>query len=281
MKKTLLFTAYLLITITCFSQDIISLKTGERREVNIVEVSPTLVRYRLFSEPNGRMYFVEKADISGIMYKNGKVETFDKPVEQMTDNSPKKNVNQPINSIKRDQENLETVNQVTNKTSNSETYSTERVDNKSQSNREIYNSSQEKSSKKVSRKNYQDVVYLKSGNVIRGSIVERNDDRSIKIETEDGSVFVFQMSDIDRINQDATKKNVNSVSSSKKNSDSSQEKKSKKVSRRGNQAVVYLKSGTVIQGSIIEEIDNKSIKIRTANGNEFFYLMNDIERISR
>ena len=41
--------------------------------------------------------------------------------------------------------------------------------------------------------NYQDVVYLKDGSIIRGMIIEQIPNKSIKIETADKSVFVYQM----------------------------------------------------------------------------------------
>ena len=45
----------------------------------------------------------------------------------------------------------------------------------------------------------QDVVYLKDGSVIRGTIVEQVPGESILIETVDGSRFRYSMDDIDRI----------------------------------------------------------------------------------
>ncbi|MDY0105017.1 MAG: hypothetical protein RBS07_18945 [Lentimicrobium sp.] len=47
--------------------------------------------------------------------------------------------------------------------------------------------------------NYQDVVYLKNGNVIRGIILEQVPNESLKIETNEGSVSVVQMSDVEKI----------------------------------------------------------------------------------
>lgn len=45
----------------------------------------------------------------------------------------------------------------------------------------------------------EDVVYLKSGHVFRGKILEQVVGQSIKIETRDGSVFVFPMDEVSRI----------------------------------------------------------------------------------
>jgi uncharacterized protein (TIGR02145 family) len=47
--------------------------------------------------------------------------------------------------------------------------------------------------------NAKDVVYLKNGSVIRGTIIEQKIGESIKLETADGSIFVFQYSEITKI----------------------------------------------------------------------------------
>lgn len=41
-----------------------------------------------------------------------------------------------------------------------------------------------------------DVVYLKNGSIIKGQITEMNPSESIKIQTADGSLFVYQMSEV-------------------------------------------------------------------------------------
>ena len=95
MKKIIFFATFVFISVACFSQDIISLKRGARVEAIITEITPTLVRYKLFSAPDGRVYFVYKEDVSGIMYHDGRVETFDQPSEQKTEteSSPVENQN--------------------------------------------------------------------------------------------------------------------------------------------------------------------------------------------
>jgi hypothetical protein len=44
-----------------------------------------------------------------------------------------------------------------------------------------------------------DVVYLKNGSIIRGIVLEQIPDKTIRIQTADGSVFVYQMSEVERI----------------------------------------------------------------------------------
>jgi hypothetical protein len=50
--------------------------------------------------------------------------------------------------------------------------------------------------------NYQDVVYLTNGSIIRGIIIEQVPNKAIKIETSDGSVFVFVMEDVEKITKE-------------------------------------------------------------------------------
>jgi len=58
------------------------------------------------------------------------------------------------------------------------------------------------SSLAIAQSNYQDVVYLKNGSVIRGIIVEQIPNQSIKIETADRSVFVFKMDEIEKLTRE-------------------------------------------------------------------------------
>lgn len=49
------------------------------------------------------------------------------------------------------------------------------------------------------RTDYQEVVYFKSGSILRGTILEYTPDKSIVIETADKSVFVLPLEDIEKI----------------------------------------------------------------------------------
>jgi hypothetical protein len=49
----------------------------------------------------------------------------------------------------------------------------------------------------------QDVVYLKNGSIVRGIIIEQIPNKTLKIKTADGSVFVYQMDDVARITREA------------------------------------------------------------------------------
>jgi hypothetical protein len=50
--------------------------------------------------------------------------------------------------------------------------------------------------------NYQDVVYLKNGSIIRGIIIEQVPNKSIKIETADKSIFAYKMDEIEKISKE-------------------------------------------------------------------------------
>jgi hypothetical protein len=46
---------------------------------------------------------------------------------------------------------------------------------------------------------YEEVVYLKNGSIIRGVIIEQIPGKSLKIQTKDRNVFVYQMDEIEKI----------------------------------------------------------------------------------
>jgi TM2 domain-containing membrane protein YozV len=54
--------------------------------------------------------------------------------------------------------------------------------------------------------NYKDVVYLKDGSVIKGIIIEQIPNVSLKIETSDGSIFVYKMEKIEKITKESDQK---------------------------------------------------------------------------
>lgn len=54
-----------------------------------------------------------------------------------------------------------------------------------------------------SQRQMQDVVYLKNGSVIRGMIVEQIPNKTIKIETKDGNLFVYSFDEIQKITKES------------------------------------------------------------------------------
>lgn len=55
---------------------------------------------------------------------------------------------------------------------------------------------------------YKDVVYLKDGSVIKGTIIEQIPNEQVKIKTEGGSIFVYRFSDIEKITKEREEINL-------------------------------------------------------------------------
>jgi hypothetical protein len=102
MKRiVLVFLAIFSMSMFCFSQDLITLKSGEQIRSKILEISPTDIRYKKFDNQSGPVYVVVKSDVADILYENGTRDVFsqaqpkqepvisDKPSENVvTHNNP-------------------------------------------------------------------------------------------------------------------------------------------------------------------------------------------------
>lgn len=53
---------------------------------------------------------------------------------------------------------------------------------------------------------WQDVLYLKNGSVIRGVLIEQIPNESVKIQTADGNVFVYQFGDVEKLAKEQKEK---------------------------------------------------------------------------
>lgn len=47
------------------------------------------------------------------------------------------------------------------------------------------------------------------------------------------------------------------------------------------QDVVYLQNGSIVRGTIIEQVPNESVKIQTSDGSVFFYAITDVEKMTK
>ena len=45
--------------------------------------------------------------------------------------------------------------------------------------------------------------------------------------------------------------------------------------------VVYLKNGSVIRGTIVEQVPGESLKVQTANGSIFVYTLDEVEKMTK
>lgn len=57
----------------------------------------------------------------------------------------------------------------------------------------------------ISAQSLQDVVYLKNGSVIRGVVIEQVPDGNVKVKTADGSVFVYPMTEVQKIQKEQSR----------------------------------------------------------------------------
>jgi hypothetical protein len=60
----------------------------------------------------------------------------------------------------------------------------------------------------LAQEQMEDVVYLKDGTIIRGQIIEQVPNVSIKVQTKDGSVFVYKMEDVLKITKEPLKETL-------------------------------------------------------------------------
>jgi len=54
---------------------------------------------------------------------------------------------------------------------------------------------------------YQENVYLKNGSIIKGVVLEQVPNKSIKVQTSDGSIYVYKMSEVEKITKDLQETN--------------------------------------------------------------------------
>jgi hypothetical protein len=76
MKQFVIIISLVLISVASNAQDIITTNKGQRINATVREITPTLVRYNLYSNPDGKVIFLYKDMVSSILYQNGKIETF-------------------------------------------------------------------------------------------------------------------------------------------------------------------------------------------------------------
>jgi TM2 domain-containing membrane protein YozV len=57
----------------------------------------------------------------------------------------------------------------------------------------------------VNAQNFEEVVYLKNGSIIHGTIIEQVPNQSLKIQTRDGNVFVYNMAEVEKFTKEPIK----------------------------------------------------------------------------
>ncbi len=76
MKKIILFFLISLFTTQLFSQDKIYKLKGTVINAKVIEIGTDEIKYKLFENPDGPVYVVDKSTLSRIEFANGKVEKY-------------------------------------------------------------------------------------------------------------------------------------------------------------------------------------------------------------
>ena len=76
--KHLLVTFLFLCSVSVFAQDVIVKKDGSTILSKVLEVNTADIKYKKFSNPNGPIYTIRKAELLSINYENGDKDTFDR-----------------------------------------------------------------------------------------------------------------------------------------------------------------------------------------------------------
>lgn len=89
MKTKMLLPMCLLFAQTLVAQDVIVTAKAERIEAVITEVSPTELRYKKFSNPDGPTFVMYVKDVAAVIYKTGEVQVFEKQKASSPETAPK------------------------------------------------------------------------------------------------------------------------------------------------------------------------------------------------
>ena len=87
VKKVIFLSIFLGFSTFLFSQDVIVTQKDERIEAKIITEYDAVIKYVLYSDPDGQTQLILKSKIKTITYENGKVECFDVPPVSKSANS--------------------------------------------------------------------------------------------------------------------------------------------------------------------------------------------------
>ena len=76
MKRYFILQIFIFMTLSTLAQDIITKKDGTKLITKILEVSPTEVKYKKYSNQDGPTFILPTKDIFLVTYQNGETETF-------------------------------------------------------------------------------------------------------------------------------------------------------------------------------------------------------------
>lgn len=92
MKKVQFFIFSLLFNTISFSQDLITLHTGEDLAVKVLEITESNISYKKHENPDGPKYTMTKDNIFRIKYENGSIDVFENEMEKRGTTSSKDEV---------------------------------------------------------------------------------------------------------------------------------------------------------------------------------------------
>ena len=181
MKRFLVLAGCLFtLTCACFAQDVIVTRDSRKINAIVTQVNEDNIRFKYFDNPNGSTYMLKKSDVVTIIYENGNIETFGTESVRTQTATPAPAQSQPQRTAQPQQ--YQSQNQRATQTN-------------------PYQTQNQRTVQPNQYGQYQDVVYLKNGSMIRGVIIEQVPNRSVKMETADGNIFVFQMDEIETISK--------------------------------------------------------------------------------
>lgn len=82
MKHSTLFFLAFFSAVSAFAQDQLFKKDNSKTEVKVLEITPTEIKYKLFTYQDGPTITVLKSEVALIIYQNGAHETFNTPAQQ-------------------------------------------------------------------------------------------------------------------------------------------------------------------------------------------------------
>ena len=101
ITKTILFIAIMFVySNLSYSQDMITMKTGEDINAKVLEVTTSEIKYKKTDMPDGPIYSILKSDVLIIRYNNGTKDLFDKQLKiKITQSEVKKDASKETKTI--------------------------------------------------------------------------------------------------------------------------------------------------------------------------------------
>ena len=91
--------------ITPNAQDVITMKDGHKINAIVREITATQVLF-IFTEPNGELYYVNKNDVSSILYRDGRTESFAVAYTETPEYRQSRTQTQPVTQSRQQQESV-------------------------------------------------------------------------------------------------------------------------------------------------------------------------------